>query len=204
MVTSCKYCPLFMSYIMQYNQILFWVRINRIPRNLSCRYYGDIIMSTMASQITSVFIVCSTVCSDTEQKHQSSVSLAFMRGIHSWLVNSPQKGPAMWKMFPFDYVIVWWSVASRRALGCLILWETDIPKLINWFCLKKSGDHILIHNFVFSSTFNCVFAFHIHVKIKHKLQKPIDIKINMNNNKCFMTTMVNFRITVAHKRCCIF
>ena len=46
-------------------------------------HYSDIIMSMMASQITGVSIVCSTVGSGTDQrKHQSSVSLAFVRGIH--------------------------------------------------------------------------------------------------------------------------
>ena len=39
-------------------------------------------------------------------KHQSSASLAFVRGIHRWPVNSPHKGPVMRKMFPFDDVIM--------------------------------------------------------------------------------------------------
>ena len=44
---------------------------------------SDVIMSTMASQITSLAIVYSTVYSGADQrKHQSSVSLAFVRGIH--------------------------------------------------------------------------------------------------------------------------
>ena len=47
-------------------------------------------MSAMASQITSVWIVCSTVCSGGDKrKHQSSASLAFVRGIHRWPVDSP-------------------------------------------------------------------------------------------------------------------
>ena len=46
-------------------------------------HYSDVIMSTMASQITGVSIVCSAVCSGAHQrKHQSSASLAFVRGIH--------------------------------------------------------------------------------------------------------------------------
>ena len=46
-------------------------------------HYGDVIMSTMASQITSVSIVCLTICSCPDQRnHQSSTSLAFVRGIH--------------------------------------------------------------------------------------------------------------------------
>ena len=57
-------------------------------------HYSDVIMSAMASQITGVLIVCLNVCSITDQrKHQSSMSLAFVRGIHRWLVNSPHKGP---------------------------------------------------------------------------------------------------------------
>ena len=64
-------------------------------------------MSAMASQITSLTIVYSTVYSGADQrKHQSSASLSFMRGIHRWPVNSPHKGPVTRKMFPFDDVIM--------------------------------------------------------------------------------------------------
>ena len=70
-------------------------------------HYSDVIMSLMASQITSLTIVYSAVYSGTdERKHQSSASLAFFRGIHQWLANSPHKGPVMRKMFPFDDVIM--------------------------------------------------------------------------------------------------
>ena len=52
----------------------------------------------MASQITG---------SGADQiKHQSSASLAFVRGIHRSPVNSPHKGPVTRKMFPFDDVIM--------------------------------------------------------------------------------------------------
>ena len=46
-------------------------------------HYNDVIMTTMASQITSLTVVYSTVYSDADQrKHQSSASLAFVWGIH--------------------------------------------------------------------------------------------------------------------------
>ena len=46
-------------------------------------YYDDVIMTTLASQITSLTVVYSTVHSDADQrKHQSSASLAFVWGIH--------------------------------------------------------------------------------------------------------------------------
>ena len=64
-------------------------------------------MGTMASQITSLTIVYSTVYSDADQrKHQSSASLAFVGGIHRGPVNSPHKWPVTRKMFPFDDVIM--------------------------------------------------------------------------------------------------
>ena len=56
-------------------------------------HYSNVIMSVMASQITSLTIIFSTVYSGADQrKHQSSASLAFVRGIHRWPVNSPHKG----------------------------------------------------------------------------------------------------------------
>ena len=43
-------------------------------------HYNDVIMGVIASQITSLTIVYSTIYSDADQrKHQSSASLAFMR-----------------------------------------------------------------------------------------------------------------------------
>ena len=56
-------------------------------------------MDAMAAQITGISIVCSTVCSGAHQiKHQSSVFLASVRGIHRSLVDSPHKGPVTRKM----------------------------------------------------------------------------------------------------------
>ena len=64
-------------------------------------------MSAMASQITSLTIVYSTVYSSADQrKHQSSALLAFVRGIHRWPVNSPHKWPVTRKTFPIDDVIM--------------------------------------------------------------------------------------------------
>ena len=60
-----------------------------------------------ASQITSITIIYSTVYIGADQrKHQSFASLALVREIHRWPVNSPHKRPVTRKMFPFDYVII--------------------------------------------------------------------------------------------------
>ena len=46
-------------------------------------HYNDVIMGAMASQITSLTIVYSTINSGADKKkHQSSASLAFVRGSH--------------------------------------------------------------------------------------------------------------------------
>ena len=70
-------------------------------------HYNDVTMGTIASQITSLTSIYSTVYSGADQsKHQSSASLAFVCGIHRGPVNSPHKWPVTRKMFPFDDVIM--------------------------------------------------------------------------------------------------
>ena len=94
-------------------------------------HYSDVIMSAMASQITDVLIVCLNVCSVADQrKHQSSMSLAFVRGIHWWQVNSPHKVPVTRKMFPFDDVIMEWKSSGDmgpRTLRQPNLRKVDLP-----------------------------------------------------------------------------
>ena len=61
---------------------------------------------------------CSSICSSTHhRKHQSSVSLAFVRGIHQWPVDSHYKGPVTRKMFPFDDAIITWR-EGHGFIGC--------------------------------------------------------------------------------------
>ena len=70
-------------------------------------HYDDVITGAIASQITTLTIVYSAVYSGANQrKHQRSASLAFVRGIHRWPVNSPHKWPVTRKMFSFDDVIL--------------------------------------------------------------------------------------------------
>ena len=77
--------------------------------------YSDIMIGTIASQISSLTTVYSTVYSDTDQStHQSSASLNFVRGIHRGPVNSPDKWPVTRKMFPFDDVMMFMAVFSLK------------------------------------------------------------------------------------------
>ena len=61
-------------------------------------HYNDVIMSAMASKKTSLAIVCSTVCSGTDKKHQSSASLTIVRGVAG----------DRWKVGNADNVFIWW------------------------------------------------------------------------------------------------
>ena len=49
------------------------------------------------------------------KKTSNSTSLAFVRGIHWWPVDSPHKGPVTRKMFPFDDFIM-------AEVGCQPWW----------------------------------------------------------------------------------
>ena len=87
-----------------------------IESQFNSLHYDDVTMSLMASQITRLTIVYSTVYSGADQrKHQSPASLAFVRGIHRGPVNSPHKWPVTRKMFPFDDVIMENGVPSLRV-----------------------------------------------------------------------------------------
>ena len=109
-------------------------------------HYGDVIMTAMASQITSLTIVYSTVYSRANQrKHQCSASLAFVGGIHRWPVNSPQKEPVTRKMFPFGDVIMMLQVQWMRAQGYAgwMVWSLDLDDHTGDFC--HQGPYPLIN-----------------------------------------------------------
>ena len=94
-------------------------------------------MSAMASQITSLTSVYSSVYSGTDQrKHQSSASLAIVQGIHRSPVNSPHKGPVTRKMFPFgdgsSHILV--TRQGAKHIACTMLtcyWLTHWGLVMN-------------------------------------------------------------------------
>ena len=89
-------------------------------------------MSAMASQITCLKSVYLTVYSGTDQrKYQSSVSLAFVQGIHRWPVNSPHKWPVTQKMFQFDDVIM---IMSRDGPTPRVAFSS-----LTWYWLRNKN-----------------------------------------------------------------
>ena len=94
------------SRTLKISKLITFVDTAQDPYSYVTYHYNDVIMSTIASQITSPAIVYSTVYSTHQRKHQSSAPLAFVRGIHRWPVNSQHKGPVTRQRFPFDDVIM--------------------------------------------------------------------------------------------------
>ena len=143
------------SILQQSPRIVLCLRVGYI--NNSILHYSDVIMGEMASQITSHPIVYLSVYSGAdERKNKSSASLAFVRWIHRWPVNSPHKGPVTRKMFPFDDVIIslhpqipmrpfiyiaqfcWHGLALSRA------WKSNYPHYNVWYeitypCISFNG-----------------------------------------------------------------
>ena len=112
-------------------------------------------MTTMASQINSLTIVYSAVYSGADQrKHQSSASLAFVRGIHRGPVNSPHKWPVTRKMLPFDDVIMilWHTVtaiglATKASAGYSRRQNIQVSEETwrwNLYCLKFNPLYIAV------------------------------------------------------------
>ena len=101
------------------------------PRPWQWNHYDDVTMSRMASQITSLTIVYSTVYPGVDQrKHQSPASLPFVRGIHRRPVNSPHKCPVTRKLFPFDDVIT-----NDVIMCCIFLIDGYTPLI----CVTKAS-----------------------------------------------------------------
>ena len=69
-------------------------------------HYNDVIMNTIASQITSLTVVYSTVHSRSKKTPKLRVT-GLCVGNSPGPVNSPHKGPVTRKMFPFDDVIMY-------------------------------------------------------------------------------------------------
>ena len=143
----------------------------------STLHCSDFITSTMASQITSLTVVYSTVYRGANQrKHQSSASLAFVRGIQRCPVYSPHKGPVTRKLSPFDDVImvcgisIYWiktsihsyifsslhtsqvvMISSRAKQQCLHETYSVVWPLMTWWHLEHKLYYILhANNFWFS------------------------------------------------------
>ena len=137
--------------ILHHRYVLWWVS-----------HYGDVVMGTVASQITSLTIVYSTVYSGADQrKHQSSASLALVRGIHRGPVNSPHKWPVTRKMFPFDDIIMNQGISSHAIELFLPEYSGPSTRLVKFFIF-------IFYSFnVDTSTLSLRVATSLHIRVSY-------------------------------------
>ena len=92
------------------------VHVIKCQQCIMSSHYSDVIMSAVASQITSLTIVYSGT---DQRKHQSSASLTFARGITGdrWICRTNGQ---LCQMFPFDDVIMYrkatWAKISYHII----------------------------------------------------------------------------------------
>ena len=164
-------------------------------------HYGDVIMGAIASQITSLTIVYSTVYSDTDQiKHQSAASLAFLRGIHRGTVEFPAKWPVTGNFFPFDDVI--------RIHGFLSEWfslQLTVPCLPNpapVTVISYAGTGIQPQKCVRSSSMGDVEETPTISKLNSNAMRHVDqkvsVKIFLYNYQFILTLREYYENILAH------
>ena len=88
------------------------------PITIQFYHYNDVIMTTIASQITSLTFVYSIDYSSADQrKHQSSVPLAFVWGIHRdrWIPRTKSQ----WRS-DAENVSIWWRHHDPNTFNSVI------------------------------------------------------------------------------------
>ena len=126
------------------------------------------------SEITGVSIAYLTIDSSAYQrKYQCYASLAFVRGIHRWPVDSPHKGPVTQKMFPFDDVIVYESCCTLIQILLSFDWrrtdekswsESTMLYLTDAYISQSalmSSDYLWLNN-IWRANFNKIAGNHWH------------------------------------------
>ena len=86
-------------------------------------HYNDVIMSAMASQITSLAIVYPTIYTGADKKKTSKLRVTGLSAGNSPVTGKfPAQWPATLKIFPFDDVIMcyhqwslWWNAVTQHA-----------------------------------------------------------------------------------------
>ena len=136
--------------------------------NMLAFHYYDVIKGAMASQITSLAIVYSTDYSGTDQrKHQSSTSLAFVRGIHRWPVIG---GEFLTKRASnTENISIWW----RHHVLSFVCYEQAMDFLIRWNIMKNC----IKENFMFWRQNNQALNSHNHRNV-------FDIILHKKNTAC--------------------
>ena len=102
------------------------------------------------------------------RKISRSASLAFVRGIHRWPVNSPHKRPITRKMFPLgDVTMLLWLCIGR--------FYPHPTGLLHWFC----GYQTILTNVVYINQVIYMRALEINLNSKSKLVSGCNCVLNL-------------------------
>ena len=143
---------------------------------LMTQNYIDVIMSTMASQITSLRVVYSTVYSDASQrKHESSASLAFVWGIHRYRWIPRTKGQFHGKCFHL-MTSSWKYISKNHKFDWVGNLDTKVAQIV--IC-KQCKDTLHCVNYIID--FICTISV-LDIHSYHMLWHLLYF-INKENNK---------------------
>ena len=137
-----------------------------MPLDKNPLHYNDVIMTTMASEITSLTVVYSTVYSDADQrKHQSSASLAFVWEIHRdrWIPRT--KGQLRGKCFHLMTSSWSESMMVSPLTYHFAQWDSE---LTYWGRNKMA----LILQTAFSNAFSLMKIYAIEISLKFVAKDP--------------------------------
>ena len=153
-------------------QVLYCNELTHTVNEIWKYHYNDVIMTTIASQITSLTVVYSTVYSDADQrKHQSSASLAFVWGIHRdrWIpsTNGQLRGKCFHLMTSSHFcniLCIIDNVWPLNDFGCIRQCAIEFDGLVqqpmcyidglvqerrNWSYVFRSLTHRYIHMYIY-------------------------------------------------------
>ena len=174
--------------------------------------YGDVIMDAMASQITSLTTVYSTVDSGAHQrKYQSSASLAFVRGIHRWPVNSLHKWPVTQKMFPFPDDIMKQSNTMESFAGSyqwgrsysqlnILRHEKSIIMAIRYVYRTFMAFNINTTQKIYKKSHIATIRGSIHLTSRRwKKKRTAILSLGPNSNACTLLWITRTALNSLHK-----
>ena len=125
---------------------------------------SDFIMSAMASPITGVWTACSVVCSGYHQrKHQSSASLAFVRGIPWWPVDTPHKGQWRWKchlLMTSSYSLQIYTRFVKCRVCCNLVLVSSLSFYNHTTCVNTLRPRLCSRHFIIHFLIRILLHFH--------------------------------------------
>ena len=155
-------------------------------------------------------VFAQTVCSGADQrKHKSSASLAFVRGIHRWPVDSPDEGPVTRKMFPLDGVIMKYNMGYCNTLSGFDANRFEISKLISssklqtGFVVKidyRQISNIWLHSFIRSFLTKYRVKYFVQILKYHTKRLKFQVLKHKNSDGSLFISMMYYVLCIRRTK----